>query len=230
MSDHSRISEARGLVQRLCTILRREDEQTGHASSSAAIGTGSSEESRMSTPGVAGVTSHMSRCDAGFTLERAPSAIPNTSNPRETHQMLFGYQPSASAGVKRSRSVSSFSRGRSASYAKKPKKLTPWSHCFVWLSDTDADTVPGDYSLLAANGLGKKKLQLCEQSNASDIHDAILEAFPKLSSAGGYDLFRTVENSKRLTHTHTHTDIQIGEGVLLGLEFDGVSPTVSTCM
>ena len=67
------------------------------------------------------------------------------------------------------------------------------------LSDTDADTIPGDYSLLAANGLGKKKLQLFEQSDASDIHDAILEAFPKLSSAGGYDLLRTVENSKRLT-------------------------------
>ena len=37
-------------------------------------------------------------------------------------------------------------------------------------------------------------MQLFEQSDASNIHDAILE----LSSAGGYNLLWTIENSKRL--------------------------------
>ena len=54
-------------------------------------------------------------------------------------------------------------------------------------------------SLLAANGQGKKKLQYFEQSDASDMHDAILEAFPKLSSAGGYDLLRTIYRKQQMS-------------------------------
>ena len=45
---------------------------------------------------------------------------------------------------------------------------------FVCLCSTESDTVPSlsEYSLLTANGLGKKKVQLYEQSNAGDIHKA----------------------------------------------------------
>lgn len=147
MSDQNQISEARGLVQRLCTILRREE-----GLSSAATGIGSSGESARQS---SGATSHVSRRDEALGSRfGVPPAIPSTSSPRETHQMLFSYQSSASVGVKKSRSLSLFSRGRSASCTKKPKSL----HCgHIALSDTDADTVPGDYSLLAANGLGKRK-------------------------------------------------------------------------
>lgn len=150
MSDQNQISEARGLVQRLCTILRREE-----GLSSAATGIGSSGESARQS---SGATSHVSRRDEALGSRfGVPPAIPSTSSPRETHQMLFSYQSSASVGVKKSRSLSLFSRGRSATYSKKPKKHTLGSHCFVWYCTWRL--------LLAANGLGKKKLQLFEQSD-----------------------------------------------------------------
>ena len=78
------------------------------------------------------------------------------------------------------------------STSKKCKKLTPWTHIFVHvcLCIIESDTVPSEYSLLTANGLGKKKVHLYEQSNAGDIHKAITESFPKLYGAGRYQLLR----------------------------------------
>ena len=45
---------------------------------------------------------------------------------------------------------------------------------------------------MAANGLGKAKLQLFEDSDAVDIHVEIITAFPKIEKAGGYELLHTV--------------------------------------
>lgn len=77
-------------------------------------------------------------------------------------------------------------------------KLVPWTHTFVCLAAKDTDSVPTDYALLTANGLGKEKIHLFETSTAMEIHDAILSTFPKLVDAGGYDFLRTSDNSKQL--------------------------------
>lgn len=114
----------------------------------------------------------------------------NSSSPYHAHQTLFGYQP---------RSTRKRPTATAYPSKKKPKKDIPWSHTFVCLADTEADCVPKDYSVLTANGLGKMKLQLFESSDAMDIHETIIKAFPKLDHAGGYDFLRTEENSKRLT-------------------------------
>ena len=111
----------------------------------------------------------------------------NSSSPYHAHQTLFGYQP---------RSTRKRPTATAYPSKKKPKKDIPWSHTFVCLADTEADCVPKDYSVLTANGLGKMKLQLFESSDAMDIHETIIKAFPKLDHAGGYDFLRTEENSK----------------------------------
>jgi hypothetical protein len=67
------------------------------------------------------------------------------------------------------------------------------------LANVDDTVVPSDYSLLAANGLGKAKIELFESSNAIEIHEAILSTFPKLKEAGGYELLRTHANTKSLS-------------------------------
>lgn len=184
----SRISEARGLVQRLFTLLRREDEgvRTSDGSSRSGTDTGTSISVEPSGSGTVATT-------AGVASVAGRSSSEVTPSPREVHGMLFGYQPSSRS---RKRTLPSLNRPGTT---KREKKLTPWSHMFVCLASTEAETVPGDYSLLAANGLGKKKIQLYEQSNATDIHAAIIDAFPQLKNVGGYDLLRTIENSKRLT-------------------------------
>jgi hypothetical protein len=69
----------------------------------------------------------------------------------------------------------------------------------VCLANVDDTVVPSDYSLLAANGLGKAKIELFESSNAIEIHEAILSTFPKLKEAGGYELLRTHANTKSLS-------------------------------
>ena len=62
--------------------------------------------------------------------------------------------------------------------AKKAKKEASWSHTFVCLHERDAETVPTDYGLMTANGLGKAKLHLFESSTAMEIHLAVLAQFP----------------------------------------------------
>lgn len=82
--------------------------------------------------------------------------------------------------------------------AKKGKKSVPWSHTFVCLHERDAFTIPTDYSVMAASGLGKAKLHLFEESTAMDIHLAVLQQYPKLAECGGYEFLRTYENTKKL--------------------------------
>ena len=163
MSDRRRISEARGLVQRLCSVLTREEQE-------------SRSDLEANRPGPSSASG-------------SGSSVPVSASALETHRLVFGYQPSG-----RKRALS-----QKKHYPKKAKmKQIPWSHMFVCLSETESCSVPCDYALLTANGLGKKKLQLSEQSTAKEIHDSIIEAFPKLINAGGYELLRTVESSKRL--------------------------------
>ena len=177
-----RMNEACGLVRRLQSILNDQagaDTGSSNASSSPASRTASEQP---------GPSRHLSA---------TPTTQPGASNPasvtpHQIHQALFGY-----GSRKRSRSVpvSAAKRGKSSGTRPRP---SPWTHEFVCLADSETEVLPTDYSLLAANGLGKAKLQLFEDSDAADIHVAIIMAFPKIEKAGGYELLRTHDGSKRL--------------------------------
>ena len=53
------------------------------------------------------------------------------------------------------------------------------------------------HSLLTANGLGISKLHLFEESDATEIHEAIIDCYPQVKDLG-YELLRTVSSSKKL--------------------------------
>ena len=129
------------------------------------------------TPTVNNGSQVLTSSSPSYSLSSAPP-----STPYEIHQRLFGYNK------RKSKTKSNLPQSGAS---KKSKKDVAWTHTFVCLPDNDIEHVPGDYSVMTANGLGKAKLRLSEGSTAMDIHDIILAQFPKLKACGGYELLRT---------------------------------------
>ena len=56
---------------------------------------------------------------------------------------------------------------------------------------------PMEKAELSRAGLGPRKLSLNEYGDSREFHDAIVSAFPKLTSAGGYELMWTMTKNVR---------------------------------
>lgn len=95
---------------------------------------------------------------------------------------LFNY----STGTGRKRSPSAAGKG------KRKKRASLWSHDFVCLAKRTQSKPPSSLEAgeLLRAGLGKKHLSFYHNSDSSEVHIEILEAFPQLSTAGGYQLMR----------------------------------------
>ena len=50
---------------------------------------------------------------------------------------------------------------------------------------------------LTLNGLGEKKLQFPWNGNAAQVHEVIIDVFPALQTAGGYEVLRTVDGRSK---------------------------------
>ena len=88
-----------------------------------------------------------------------------------------------------------------ANPAKRRKKLATWQHDFVCLSSTTDSKIPSnmDKAELIRAGLGLKQLQFFLHGDSSDFYAELSNAYPKLSSGGGFELLRTPNgNSKEL--------------------------------
>uniref|UniRef100_A0A1X7UU46 HECT domain-containing protein n=1 Tax=Amphimedon queenslandica TaxID=400682 RepID=A0A1X7UU46_AMPQE len=166
------LNQARSLVESLQSLLNSTTTSGATANSSA--------------PPVA-VATAATVATTPLTAPAHAGTSPSLS-PYQIHQNLFGYK----------RRSTSTSRGGELRGAKKAKKEVRWTHTFVCLPERDMDSVPGDYTLMTANGLGKAKLHLSETSTAMEIHVAILAQFPKIADCGGYELLRTHDNTKKL--------------------------------
>lgn len=72
----------------------------------------------------------------------------------------------------------------------KKKRVAVWTHDFICLAMTDQQKAPSAFhrSQLITAGLGKKSLSLFEFGDSTDFHTEVIEAFPKLKDAGGYEL------------------------------------------
>lgn len=83
----------------------------------------------------------------------------------------------------------------------KMSKHSSWTHKFVCLASTSQERVPSSANkedLLLA-GLGEKKVVIPDvDCTIQDFHDVLLEAFPKLKDAGGFELLRCMPNSRDL--------------------------------
>lgn len=82
----------------------------------------------------------------------------------------------------------------------KRRKVPTWTHTFVCLASKESDCIPeaDERAMLHLAGLGEKKIQLFADSDANDIHYKLIDEFPKLTSAGGYELLRSDRGMKLL--------------------------------
>lgn len=80
---------------------------------------------------------------------------------------------------------------------KKRKKLSIWYHDFVCLARTDQDAPPSssEKAGLMQAGLGLKTLGLCESDDPELFMKEVVEAYPKLANAGGFELLRTADRN-----------------------------------
>ena len=80
------------------------------------------------------------------------------------------------------------------------RKITMWHHDFICLASTGQDTPPSpmDRALLMQAGLGLKHLSFPECSNSEMIHQDLVEAFPKLKEAGGFEFLRSSMRSSKI--------------------------------
>lgn len=75
-----------------------------------------------------------------------------------------------------------------------------WQHDFVCLSSTTDSRVPSniDKADLIRAGLGLKQLQLFLHGDSSDFYDDIIQAYPKLTMGGGFELLRSCDGNTKL--------------------------------
>lgn len=103
----------------------------------------------------------------------------------ENLSSIFKWNPSNSVGQKRKGT-------RGPGSQKKRKSLPIWTHSFVCLCSTQANTPPDsqERARLQIAGLGEKKISLNIYADAHDVYDELMFQFPKLSDGGGFELLR----------------------------------------
>lgn len=69
---------------------------------------------------------------------------------------------------------------------------------FFCLLDVNCSNPPSSMEAaeLMRAGLGRKEIHITDDGDSSDVHSAIVCAFPKLREAGGYDLLRINEKNR----------------------------------
>lgn len=85
--------------------------------------------------------------------------------------------------------------------SKWSKARTTWTHQFVCLADCNGMKVRStgfEREVLLDAGLGEKITFPDMDCSAEEYRDQVLEAFPKLTEAGGYEMMRCIPNSRVL--------------------------------
>ena len=88
------------------------------------------------------------------------------------------------------------------SHKTRKQKGQSWTVRLVCLNSTSVNTAPCTPAVkekLIAAGIGEKKVIVPEVSCTKEtFNELILESFPKLKNAGGYELLRCIPNTKHL--------------------------------
>ena len=110
------------------------------------------------------------------------------ASPRSCLSSLFNWKPRNTFVGKRKM------QGNGARKSKR-KRMQMWTHTFVCLAKTQQDILPDgeERAILQIAGLGEKRISLFASSEAHEIYQELLVAFPKLSEAGGFELLRVPE-------------------------------------
>ncbi|XP_070547269.1 uncharacterized protein [Ptychodera flava] len=79
--------------------------------------------------------------------------------------------------------------------------MTPtWTRAFVCLDSIDFEWCPSPTQRadLAKLGLVERRVKIPVVSTASEVHEQLLDEYPKLSEGGGYEICRAYPGSRRL--------------------------------
>ena len=79
---------------------------------------------------------------------------------------------------------------------RKKKKLKMWTHTFICLASTSCKWMPdtNEHTMLKLAGLGEKMFSVFAYDTSRELQDELIREYPKLGSAGGYELLRASEN------------------------------------
>ncbi|KAL4234772.1 hypothetical protein ACF0H5_006414 [Mactra antiquata] len=111
-----------------------------------------------------------------------------------------------------SRSGNRFHRG------KKDLRRKTWTANVMCLSDVNQTSVPShsEKVCLQKASLGIKKISFDASGSESDVHDTLLNEFPKLSSSGGFELMYCAANKRELKKIDVKWDVPHLKTVLGG--------------
>ena len=133
------------------------------------------------------------------TSPRTQTTAVSTSSPVpsgvwEEHRRLFGFQSSQNGQPPRKRASSSTRSRTSQSKETKKAKEPTWTRKFVCLHNTKAKNIPttSEYLQLRNASLGEMKITFLQSDSCHNVDKKLKDAFPKLESAGGYTLARSI--------------------------------------
>ena len=138
---------------------------------------------------------------AGTTTTTPPRSTTPVTSALEEHRRIFGFRPPSGPAARRPSGASRGARGarRGARPYFVPKNT--FTRTFVCLADSEQDVIPdaSERIRLSMAGLGEAKIVFNKDGNALHVHEKIIESFPALAEAGGYEILRKLEGStKRL--------------------------------
>ena len=102
-----------------------------------------------------------------------------------------------------SRPGSGNSRGRGrmqpAEFSPNFHRKNTWTRAFVCPAFIEQNALPStsERITLTLNGLGEKKLLFPCNGNAAQVQEVIIDAFPALQTAGGYEVLRTADGRSK---------------------------------
>ena len=135
-------------------------------------------------------------------VESLESGSASSSSPQAQHPSPVQDNPmegcsNASRVLAERNRLFNFGKKRDVRQPSKKKRKSMWTHDFVCLSSTKCMRPPTSLQAgeLMRAGLGKKPLSVFSLAESSELHEEILDAFPKLKDGGGYELLRVGESS-----------------------------------
>lgn len=118
-----------------------------------------------------------------------------SSTVSEFHR-LFNYQIPWSSRV----SDSKHGNGRKRKRTQSDRKKKLWTHKFVCLSNRNSGMAPTmtEKCVLSEAGLGEKDVGFDSDGDSANVYERLLQVFPTLQDAGGFEILRTAERSSTM--------------------------------
>ncbi|XP_028407185.1 uncharacterized protein LOC114529572 [Dendronephthya gigantea] len=123
-----------------------------------------------------------------------PSSTPPSTTPPSTLQHLRTiFSPYARTRISPASAYQRAQRPKTISYKPYYAVKETWTHEFFCLSEKNQTNVPSRSEKIQLQncGLGRKKLCLPSKADHSKLEEKLLEVYPKLSEAGGFQILRT---------------------------------------